>query len=85
MATGFDAWALSLVIFTPIVGLAAVLLWPRDDEQGIKVVTLVTTPGIDRIFLIRFSRSIGLRSLRLLKFSRKHQEAILNKGRKRKK
>jgi NADH-quinone oxidoreductase subunit M len=43
MATGFDAWALSLVVFTPIIGLAAVLLWPREDEQGIKIVALLTT------------------------------------------
>ncbi len=43
MAHGFDAWALSLVVFTPIIGLALVLVLPRDDEGTIKLVTLVTT------------------------------------------
>lgn len=43
MATGFDQWALSLVVFTPIVGLAIVLLTPRVEERLIKWVTLLTT------------------------------------------
>jgi NADH-quinone oxidoreductase subunit M len=43
MAHGFDAWALSLVVFVPIIGLAIVLLLPRNDEGTIKLVTLLTT------------------------------------------
>ena len=43
MATGFDAWVLTLTTFTPIVGLALVLLTPKAEEQLIKVITLVTT------------------------------------------
>ena len=43
MATGFDAWVLTLTTFTPIVGLALVLLIPKVEEQLIKVVTLATT------------------------------------------
>ncbi len=43
LATGFDAWALTLTTFTPLVGLAILLLIPKAEEQAIKVVTLITT------------------------------------------
>ncbi len=43
LATGFDAWALTLTTFTPLVGLAVLLLIPRVEEELIKVVTLLTT------------------------------------------
>jgi NADH-quinone oxidoreductase subunit M len=43
LATGFDAWALTLTTFTPLVGLAVLLVIPKAEEQLIKVVTLVTT------------------------------------------
>src|SRR5436305_7969961 len=43
LATGFDAWALTLTTFTPFVGLVLLLLIPRAEEQAIKVVTLLTT------------------------------------------
>ncbi len=43
MATGFDAWVLTLTTFTPIVGLALVLLIPKVEEELIKIVTLATT------------------------------------------
>ena len=43
MATGFDAWVLTLVVFLPLVGLGVVLLLPKEDEHAIKLVTLVST------------------------------------------
>ncbi len=43
MATGFNAWALTLVVFLPLVGLGVVLILPRDDEDTIKRVTLLAT------------------------------------------
>ncbi|MEZ5171125.1 MAG: NADH-quinone oxidoreductase subunit M [Acidimicrobiia bacterium] len=39
----FDSWALTLVTFIPIVGLAVLLLIPRTDEYLVKVVALVAT------------------------------------------
>src|SRR5262245_50458035 len=39
----FDSWALTLMVFVPIVGMAIVLLIPRAEETAIKVVTLITT------------------------------------------
>ena len=39
----FDSWALTLVVFVPVVGMGIVLLVPRQEEQTIKVTTLVTT------------------------------------------
>ncbi|HEY1739386.1 MAG TPA: NADH-quinone oxidoreductase subunit M [Acidimicrobiia bacterium] len=43
LATGFNAWALTLTTFTPLVGLAILLLIPRAEEELIKIVTLLTT------------------------------------------
>src|SRR4051812_35224892 len=43
LATGFDAWALTLTTFTPLVGLVVLLLIPKAEETAIKVVTLLTT------------------------------------------
>jgi NADH-quinone oxidoreductase subunit M len=40
---GFDSWALTLVVFVPAIGAAIVMLIPREQEQAIKEVTLVTT------------------------------------------
>lgn len=42
-AQGFDAWLLSLVVFTPAVGALIVMLIPRESEVSIKFVTLLTT------------------------------------------
>src|ERR1700729_771560 len=39
----FDSLALTLVVFVPVVGMAIVLLLPRQEEQAIKVTTLLTT------------------------------------------
>ena len=39
----FDSWGLTLVVFLPVVGMGIVLLLPREDEQSIKVATLLTT------------------------------------------
>src|SRR5581483_6303318 len=39
----FDSWALSLAVFIPIVGTAAVLAIPKAKELLIKQVALVTT------------------------------------------
>jgi NADH-quinone oxidoreductase subunit M len=39
----FDDWALTLAVFIPLVGLAAVLFIPRAQEQAIKVTALITS------------------------------------------
>ena len=39
----FDNWALTLAVFLPLVGVAALATIPRADEQLQKVVALVTT------------------------------------------
>jgi NADH-quinone oxidoreductase subunit M len=39
----FDEWALTLAVFVPLAGLAAVLAIPRAQEQAIKVTALLTT------------------------------------------
>jgi NADH-quinone oxidoreductase subunit M len=43
LAHGFDAWLLTLVVFTPAVGALIVMLIPRAEENAIKTVTLLTT------------------------------------------
>jgi NADH-quinone oxidoreductase subunit M len=43
MANGFNAWALTLVVFLPLLGLGVVLILPKEDERTIKQVTLGTT------------------------------------------
>jgi NADH-quinone oxidoreductase subunit M len=53
MAHGFDAWLLTLVVFTPAVGLALILLIPRTEEPLLKATALVTT-------LVSFAFSIVL-------------------------
>jgi NADH-quinone oxidoreductase subunit M len=44
-ATGFDAWALSLIVFIPAVGAVITMLLPRAREAEIKWVTLLATLG----------------------------------------
>jgi NADH-quinone oxidoreductase subunit M len=39
----FDSWALTLAVFIPIVGMAAVLAVPKANEQLVKVVALATS------------------------------------------
>jgi len=39
----FDDWALTLVVFIPLVGMALVLLLPRAQETAIKATALVTS------------------------------------------
>ena len=39
----FDDWALTLAVFTPLVGMAIVMLIPRAEENAIKLVALVTS------------------------------------------
>ena len=39
----FDDWALTLAVFIPLVGLAAVLFIPRAQEQAIKVTALIAS------------------------------------------
>jgi NADH-quinone oxidoreductase subunit M len=38
-----DSWVLTLITFIPIVGALVVSLWPKADEEGAKIATLVTT------------------------------------------
>src|SRR5947209_3086069 len=39
----FDSWALTLVVFIPAIGAAITMLLPREREDEIKAVALVTT------------------------------------------
>ncbi|MGH9284886.1 MAG: complex I subunit 4 family protein, partial [Acidimicrobiales bacterium] len=39
----FDSWALTLAVFLPMVGIAAMAAVPRDDEMSLKLVALITT------------------------------------------
>jgi NADH-quinone oxidoreductase subunit M len=53
----FDSWALTLVTFLPMVGVAVVLLIPRAKEALIKQVTLLTTAvtlAVGVVILFRF-------------------------------
>ena len=49
----FDSWGLTLVVFLPVVGMALVLLTPRDDERSLKGIALVST-------LATFGAAIGV-------------------------
>jgi NADH-quinone oxidoreductase subunit M len=58
----FDSWGLTLVVFLPVVGMAIVLLLPRDDEQSVKAVTLLTTVatlGVTIAVLARYKYGAG--------------------------
>ena len=53
----FDSWALTLVTFLPMVGVAMVLLIPRAKEALIKQVALLTTAvtlAVGVVILFRF-------------------------------
>jgi NADH-quinone oxidoreductase subunit M len=43
MHSWFDSWALTLVVFLPAVGAVITMLVPREQEETIKTVTLLTT------------------------------------------
>jgi NADH-quinone oxidoreductase subunit M len=58
----FDSWALTLAVFIPLVGLAAVLFIPRAYEQAIKTTALVAslaTLGVGIGILADFNYSHG--------------------------
>jgi NADH-quinone oxidoreductase subunit M len=40
---GFDHWALTATIFAPAVGALICMLWPKQDELGVKVVALLAS------------------------------------------
>ncbi len=40
---GFDHWALTGAVFIPAIGAVLCMLWPKEDELGVKVVALLTT------------------------------------------
>ncbi len=42
-ATGFDAWALSLAVFLPLVGVGVMALFPKEQEETHKLIALVTS------------------------------------------
>jgi len=53
----FDDWALTLVVFIPLVGMAVLLLLPRAQETAIKATALVTalvTAGVGVGILLEF-------------------------------
>lgn len=39
----FDSWALTLAVFTPVVGIVVLAFVPRSREGAIKGITLLTT------------------------------------------
>src|SRR5690348_9818172 len=41
--TGFDSWALSLIVFLPAVGAVITMMLPREQEDAIKSVALLST------------------------------------------
>jgi NADH-quinone oxidoreductase subunit M len=43
MHSWFDSWALTLVVFTPAIGAVIAMLIPREYEETIKQVALLTT------------------------------------------
>ena len=42
-ATGFDAWALSLAVFLPLIGVGVMALFPKEQEETHKLIALVTS------------------------------------------
>ena len=42
-ATGFDAWALSLVVFLPLVGAIVMMVIPKAEEELHKLVAIVAS------------------------------------------
>ena len=44
-ASGFDAWALSLVVFLPLVGAIVMMAIPKAEEELHKVVALAASLG----------------------------------------
>ena len=40
---GFDHWALTAAVFLPGIGAVLCMLWPKDDEGGVKVVALLSS------------------------------------------
>ena len=49
--TGFDAWALSLIVFLPLVGAAIVMLLPKAEEAAIKTVALLTALALPLVLV----------------------------------
>jgi NADH-quinone oxidoreductase subunit M len=39
----FDNWALTAAVFLPMVGALALMVWPKDQESGLKGIALLTT------------------------------------------
>ena len=39
----FDHWVLSAAIFTPAAGALVCMVWPKEDETGVKVVALLSS------------------------------------------
>jgi NADH-quinone oxidoreductase subunit M len=53
----FDSWALSLVVFVPIVGVVAMMFIPRSRETALKATALLTTlvtAGLGVYLLVAF-------------------------------
>ncbi|WP_420445514.1 complex I subunit 4 family protein [Candidatus Poriferisodalis sp.] len=42
-ATGFDAWALSLAVFLPVIGALVMMLVPRAREAELKLIALISS------------------------------------------
>jgi len=39
----FDHWALTGAVFVPAIGAVLCMLWPKEDETGVKIVALLTS------------------------------------------
>ena len=42
-ATGFEAWALTLAVFLPLLGAIVMMAVPKEDEETHKLIALVTS------------------------------------------
>ena len=40
---GFDHWALTAAVFIPAIGAVLCMMWPKEDELGVKIVALVAS------------------------------------------
>jgi len=61
----FDSWALTLAVFLPAVGLVALLVIPRAEEEALKGVALATTlvtlaVGVAILFRFDYDRTAAL-------------------------
>ncbi|GAC1587795.1 MAG: NADH-quinone oxidoreductase subunit M [Acidimicrobiales bacterium] len=42
---GFDHWALTAAVFIPAIGAVLCMVWPKEDETGVKIIALLSSLG----------------------------------------